>query len=357
MAGIAGYSGIHRSGKSHSVTEYVILPALKEHRTVYTNIPMVNEQLEADGYGTPISFELNDIKQNPEWFHELEKGCVLVIDEFQNLYASGTQASKLPEQHKEFFTQFSHMVGENGKTTELVVISQDLGNICNFVRQLIAYTYRTTKLDVIGQANRYKVDIYQGPVTGPSPPESKKIDTRRGKYKPEVYQYYKSSTMSDIGTVGDEENTDSRKTINVKKLLITYSIGLALLVTFAIWAFGNVFSEYREPETTEQKTVSSTPVAHTEIQPSPEPNPFAGYRFVITYNNGNYPRIDYRIKAFKGSSYVELDIHQLRRIGFYVFPHDQCLVELGWYERTHFALCEEESTRDFSFGEQVSEVL
>ncbi|MCU7813401.1 MAG: hypothetical protein KZQ77_19520, partial [Candidatus Thiodiazotropha sp. (ex Notomyrtea botanica)] len=47
---IVTYVGLPGSGKSYSVVEHVILPALKNNRTVCTNIPLNKEQLSTDGY-------------------------------------------------------------------------------------------------------------------------------------------------------------------------------------------------------------------------------------------------------------------------------------------------------------------
>lgn len=63
-----GYFGKPGSGKSYSVVEYVVLPALKKGRHVVTNIPLEGELLEQvfGGKVTQLPLDALDDPQLPD---------------------------------------------------------------------------------------------------------------------------------------------------------------------------------------------------------------------------------------------------------------------------------------------------
>ena len=184
---ITAFVGLQGSGKSYSAVSEVILPALKDGRKIFTNIPLVIDQLPPGASELAVQFDMQDLIDNPNWFDDkFEPGAIILIDELWRLWPSGLKANNALEQHKEFLSMHRHKVGSNGRSSEIYLLTQDLSQIANFARVLVDKTYRTTKLDVIGKPNSYRVDIFQGPVTGPSPPIAKRLREIYGKYKPEV---------------------------------------------------------------------------------------------------------------------------------------------------------------------------
>ena len=194
---IVAYTGLPGSGKSCGVVENVILPALGAGRHIITNIPLKIGRLTDDyPQGRITTFTNKQAEDDPEFF-SLDGhpgGVIWVIDEAWRFWKSGMKSVNLPEVQKEFFTEHRHMVGEDGRTNEIVLVTQDLQQLCAFVRGLVEETYRAVKLTAIGQKNRYRVDVHQGAVTGQKP--GKPMRQLYGKYKPEIYQYYKSHTRN-----------------------------------------------------------------------------------------------------------------------------------------------------------------
>ncbi len=200
---ITAYTGLPGSGKSYGVFQNVIIPALNQGREVWTNIPF-DEQKVVEQFGyQPCRFDIEDIKDNPNWFDEVfPPGAIIVIDEVWRLWSSGMKANQIPEGYKSFLAEHRHRVGLNGLSTEVVLVCQDLAQLAYFARTLVDTTFRSVKLDTVGAKNNFRIDIYQGAVTGPRPPEKLLLRKTFGSYKPEVYELYKSHTMSQPGESG-----------------------------------------------------------------------------------------------------------------------------------------------------------
>lgn len=273
---ILAYTGLPRSGKSYGVTENVILPALKDKeikssdgsvrvlpgRTVVTNIPLNLEEIEAtkDLTGRVIQFDVEDIKENPDWFDELPPGCVFVFDECWDLWPAGLKATDIPHSHKNFIAKHGHMVcEETNLTTEIVLVTQDLSQLCAFVKRLINETYRSTKLTAVGKPNSYRIDIYFGAMEGANPPVAKRIRQIFGKYEESVYKYYKSHTLSDH--VGIEQKADDRANMLQAK---SFKYGAAVCLIVCVVAIWYVYSFFQSGGKVNKKKHVPTEVSSTE---------------------------------------------------------------------------------------------
>lgn len=206
---IDAYTGIPGAGKSHGVVENVIIPALKEGRLVVHNMPLNEaEILRLAGAGAlrklPDNVTIDDI------IKDFPAGAVLVLDEAWKFLPAGLKANNIPEPVRGFFAMHRHMVGEDGKSTDIALSCQDLSQLAAFLRDLVEQTFRYKKQTVIGRRDRYRCDVYQGPVTGPHPPISKRINELHGKYRPEIYACYRSHTLSTTGQAGQEQKIDKR---------------------------------------------------------------------------------------------------------------------------------------------------
>src|SRR5690606_13117607 len=198
-------------GKSYSVVENVILPAVKAGRRVYTNIPMQTHIWQTEIGAAPISFENSDILENENWFTEVfEPGAILVIDEAWDIWPAGQTIARASEQHKNFVQKHRHMVGPDGKSTDIVICAADLNLLATWIRSGVESTYRTTKHIALGQNKAYRMDIYAGGVTGQSPPKSKLIRQMNSTYKDEVTRLYKSQTLSEVDGHVQEIAIDGR---------------------------------------------------------------------------------------------------------------------------------------------------
>lgn len=234
---IVAYTGLPGAGKSYGVMENVILPALKQGRTIWTNVPLnleaISEQFPA---GNVEIFDHKEISERPAWLLDtVPPGCVFVLDEVAKVWKQGARASNVPEEWITFLTEHRHRVGEDGFSQEVVLVMQDLGQTANFVRELVEKTFIAKKMDAVGAKNRFKVDVYDGAIKGQKGPESQKINKLYGKYKPEVYALYKSHTQSQTDGAGLEQKADSRGSV-WRNPFIRYTVPFFLLVVcFAVY--------------------------------------------------------------------------------------------------------------------------
>jgi len=339
VAGLSAYTGLSGSGKSYSVVERVILPSLKSGLPVWTNIPLKLEELAKD-YDIDLitEFKWQDLKENRYWLMDvLPKGVVFVFDEVQKVFPAGMKASALSDSEKQFFTEYRHQVSEIGHSTQVVLITQDLSNVTNFIRSLIGVTYRHVKLQSVG-LKKFNVGIYEGAACGPNPPRSQR-NTKTGphSYKKEIYKYYSSATASDTGNVGDESRSDGRASIWMNSGIWTGILFVILTGSLGYYFLSKVKDKYSAPTVSDNPAslpiVSDSPpvLAIKAQQPSSRtPEPFDGFDMYIAFNMGNFPRIDYKVKVKSSDSYALVDLQQLRRIGYEVIPLDNCLLLITW---------------------------
>lgn len=237
---IDAYTGWPGSGKSHTVVDNVILPALRAHlgkdgtapRVVVTNIPMKREAIDAEMPGCDLrEFDVAAFEKlsravstagerdRPRLEQELRAaldaalplGCVWVLDEVWRLWPSGQKPAAVPEPFKAILAEHRHRVDEWDRSMQIALVTQDLAQVGKFARDLVEQTYRTEKLSVLGLHKRYRVDVYRGGVTGARPSKSLLVRQTGGKYNPKVFQFYHSHTKSEGGGNGaDERKVDKR---------------------------------------------------------------------------------------------------------------------------------------------------
>lgn len=228
---IHAYVGKPGHGKSYGVVEHVVIPSLKQDRHVFTNIPLAADELLAAFGG--------NITQLPEDWHNLEDlgeiippGAVAIIDECWRRWPSGETINRARLSDKSLLAEHRHRVDTKNNSMRVVLVTQDLSQIASWVRQLVETTYRIRKLG----KKVYKVDIYQGAVTGDSPPKSKLVRTDAGTFKKTVYCFYKSATQSASGSVGDESAADGRSSIF--RSFGLWSCLVAFLVFIVLGSYG-----------------------------------------------------------------------------------------------------------------------
>lgn len=167
---IDAYVGLPGHGKSYGVTEHVIIPSLKEGRQIVTNIPLNEEKLKLD-----FGEHGGSIVQLPLDWHELEDlhevappGAVLVLDEVWRRWPAGETTTQARFLDQQLLAEHRHRVDDEGRSMRIVLVTQDLAQISNWVRLLVESTYRISK-----KSKRfYVVTIYMGAVTGVRPPKS-----------------------------------------------------------------------------------------------------------------------------------------------------------------------------------------
>lgn len=236
---IDAYTGLPRSGKSYSVVKNVILPSLREGRSVYTNIPLT--PLAVEEFGQLVNQLPADWFSRPDLFASIPPGAVVVLDELWRRWPSGMKTSAVLFQDKEFLAEHGHNVDSAGNTTRVVLVTQDLSQIASFARDLVAMTYRAEKLDAVGADGRFRVDVYKGSVSGQKPPKSQMVRQLFDKYEETVWRYYKSSTKSQTGDVGNESRADKRGNIWRSPWLIASFVAPVLLIPPLLWYIVHLF--------------------------------------------------------------------------------------------------------------------
>lgn len=163
------HEGLSGAGKSYEAVVYHIIPALKERRSVVTNIRGMNAEKLAELTGEPlamIELLLHNIEPAEQ---ESESGevqrCInemcsatpdnalIVWDEIQDYFPSGNY--KLPLNQQKFWTEHRH------RGLDIVVMGQDRTDVHKLIRNRIRTVIYFLKLEAVGQPNRYKWEIYQ----------------------------------------------------------------------------------------------------------------------------------------------------------------------------------------------------
>lgn len=361
---ITAYTGLPGSGKSYGVFENVIVPALENKKPVWTNIPF-NEDALLEKFGViPTAFTVDDITQNPDWFQTVfEPGAVLVLDECWRLWPAGLRANNVLMQHKSFLAEHRHMVGENGLSTEIVLVTQDLAQISSFARNLVENTFHVTKLSKVGLDKRFRVDVYFGPVTGAAPPKAKREREIHGSFKPEIQALYKSHTMSKTGSAGDESRTDGRFNIlkggMFKGAVLSLFVGAPLALLFLVFAWNKIFGGNQpEPEAvkapqTQQQSIEGSPATLAAVTPEPkrkkEIDVLAEFRlYIAAYTPGRGPA-SYIFRSYNNST-LRLEVQDMKKLGYLVTPINGCmaLLKMGNLTPRPITCMEREETKSDS---------
>lgn len=253
---ITAYSGLPGHGKSHSVVEHVILPALKAHRCVVTNVALKWDKVREAFPGCDLRpFDLEAVKRDPASIEEAAPpGCVLVIDEAWKLWPAGQTAKDVPTPFKAILAEHRHRVDSLGNSMQIVLVTQDLSQLGKFARDLVEETFRTVKLTSLGASGRYRVDVYSGPMAGANPPSSKRVRQLLGKYRPEVWQWYQSHTMSESGESGANEGKVDRRGV-IWRSPVWWVGGLVVLAClgYGIYAVTSFFGKPRAAKVAVEK--------------------------------------------------------------------------------------------------------
>lgn len=257
---ITAYVGKPGHGKSHSVVEHVILPAIKAHRTVVTNVALYWDKLREAFPGCDLRpLDIEAVKANPASIEDVAPaGCVLVLDEVWKLWPAGQTPKDVPTPFKSILAEHRHRVDDRGNSMQVVLVTQDLSQVGKFARDLIEETFRTVQLKTLGSASRYRVDVYTGGVTGDSPPERKRVRQLFGKYRAEVWRWYQSHTKSESGEGGaNETKLDGRGVVWKSPAIIAMLIAIPFLLGFGVWAVVGFFSKDRDAKVEVRRPVES----------------------------------------------------------------------------------------------------
>ncbi|OIQ75371.1 zonular occludens toxin (Zot) [mine drainage metagenome] len=211
---INAYVGLQGSGKSYQVVAFPILEAVQKGRRVVTTIhgietEKVRAYLEKKGRGQPgkmgevIVVEEEEV-QKPNFFPSryievdgtkvvydaetlVKGGDLVVLDEAWKFYGTGVKPTT---EHFTFFREHRHYLHpETEVTCDLILLTQNIEDLCKSVRGVIEATFRTVKLKALGLNNRYRVEQYQGSRLT----KAAKVDVTTGRsYDLEICALYQS---------------------------------------------------------------------------------------------------------------------------------------------------------------------
>lgn len=268
IVALVGFPGC---GKSYSAVEQHLLPALRAHRVVVTNLPLHLDRLKRDFPGCDVrEFPTAAVAAQPELILDaVPPGAILILDEVMKLFPAGIKANDVPEAYRLMFAEHRHRVDAAGQSTQIVLMCQDLSQIGTFIRKLVEQTFRMTKLTTLGipSSSRFRCDIYPGPQAGPNPPAGLRLRQMLLRYRREVYQYYISHTQSESDTdVGaDEDKMDKRANIFRKPFLVSLPF-IALGVLALLWFKGGyLLDKYHK------KPAASAPASAGGVTPATPP--------------------------------------------------------------------------------------
>lgn len=255
---ISFHEGLPGAGKSYEACVFHILPALKKHRKVITNIRGVNHQKFAELLDEPVELiELlliyvepaeqdgptEDVQRCINAFADNTPDNALIVwDEIQDYFPSGNY--KLPLNQQKFWTEHRH------RGLDIVIMGQDRDDVHKIIRSRIRDVVYFLKLEAVGLDNRYKWAIFQKQEKG------KFIKTGSGvrKYDSKYFGLYMSHRRE--GVKAGVYTTKRTNLITNSKMLI---IGPPLMIAALIWAFFNLKAFFYGEKTdvqTAQRAVS-----------------------------------------------------------------------------------------------------
>lgn len=193
-------AGRPKSGKSYEAVKYHVIPALKAGRKVITNLPLQLDHFKAV-FGPHIidlirlvDYDTTDFNSSAchfpfsrpddyitDWRHpDTGQGPLVVVDEAHFAIPRGGTGKAL----QNFFTMHGHY------GLDILLMSQQPGQIDRQVRELIEVCYRTIKNTALGSTKTYTkkvTDGYRGAV----------VNTEQRTYDKKIFKFYKAFTQSD----------------------------------------------------------------------------------------------------------------------------------------------------------------
>lgn len=313
------FIGRKGSGKSYNVVATVILPALRSGRNVVTNIPFT-DLINTDETikGSLYSFDIDNL--DPDFFApvNIKKGAIYVLDEVQKLWGAGMQVVQFSRDEKRFISESRHMVGDDGYTTDIVLVTQDTELLARYPRNLVDKTYRCKKLDLVGLSKSYKVDVFDGPVSLNLNSKAVLINSFTGKYNKEVFSFYCSHTLNDSVYSSGLESKNKNASVLSSKLI---KFGLPLSIVFIIFSFYYIFSYFSNFGGSSVKSPVSVPVPVSSSVPvlNEVPNVVGSIvnKSSLVYDFSSVYRISYYLPLFKA-------VYITDNFSFFPIPFSSC---------------------------------
>ncbi|WP_150046122.1 zonular occludens toxin domain-containing protein [Methylomonas rhizoryzae] len=261
MAGITGITGLPGGGKSYTATELFLLPALREGRPIVTNLPLQMDVIAGQFPAATIQFI--DFEQFDFKLSNLPAGCLLAIDECWRKWPQGKQAKNIAVDELAVFKEHRHHSDQNGRSMDIVLITQDVADLAKPIRDLIETTIISVKHLDLGREDaciRWYCKRSASITSDGKPPKNAVIRSENVKYKADVWQYYKTHMHAQGGAVNETRIVKSTVFGSFAFKAGAIIAGLAVAVT--IWSF------IKTGENVKKATTKKEIVTQTETQPN-----------------------------------------------------------------------------------------
>jgi len=240
------YSGLMGTGKSYEVVSSVVVPAVAAGRRVVSNIAGLNNdlvreyvackyQIEDDKLGSVVNVNDDQVRaadffpdhaaaEGGECNSLVMPGDLVAIDEAYKIWGSDV---KILNEHKVFFREHRHYTHpDTGVSCDLVLMTQDIGDLHRSIKAVIGNSFKTHKAKGIGLNNVYTITMWEG-----WKQHAKHIVKDWTKtYDPEVFPLYKSYAGN---KQGKELNADVRMNIFADRRSM-FKIGFFILAAVLI---------------------------------------------------------------------------------------------------------------------------
>lgn len=253
---IENHFGKPGSGKSYSVMADVVIPALKDGRRVLTNIDgafdkmcrvrlaahlgLTTEELDERYY----ALTEDEIRTGACW-GLVQARDIYVIDEVQRYWPGGSLKPTDPKAF-EFFGEHRHY------GCDIHCITINPSNYQSPMRSYAEVSHSYKKLGVFGLNSRYIRRDYASPV----PDEDAEVSSSHGKYKKQIFGFYKSVTADGNNVVAKQKNV-----LKTPKVIIAL-LFLVVVIPFCVWRIHKTqFIPKRDPNNIHG---NNTPAQHQE---------------------------------------------------------------------------------------------
>lgn len=250
------YTGLMRSGKSYEVVSEVIVPALRKGRRVVTNVDGISEEKihdylktkyphdEHEKYGNVAHvtnaqvflddfFPYYDDAKDAHTDTVVQPGDLVAIDEAWRFWGD---KAKIKKNHQSFFLEHGHFTNPvTHVACDLVLMIQDMGTLNRFIKNVVAFSFKTHKKVALGMTNTYSLNMWEGSRMT----KANQIGNWTRKYSKDIFPLYSSFKG---GAEGVLVNADSRQNIFTNKKLwfmLVLLIAGGVLCFYNAWKFFN----------------------------------------------------------------------------------------------------------------------
>jgi len=282
------HEGLPGSGKSYEAVVKRIIPALAKGRAVQAYIEGLHYEKIAELAGISeeqcealLSQFTREQMQKGEWLPLVKDNALLVFDEAQNFWPTGTKA--LSPELTQFVTEHRH------RGLDVILMGQDIRDVHVLWRRRVDQKIVFQKLDTFGAPTRYKWSVFKGVVDSKGVIKYQQVQKGASKYEKRFFGTYRSHVSDDTNA---ETYKDSRAMIwNAPSF--KYGVPIVCLVAYFsfnyVWGFfhgGAQFTKQKSPTVQSESKPASVspgqqpaPVAVAPVQqsgvaaPAPAPAP------------------------------------------------------------------------------------